>query len=590
MYVKLSVSLCFCLFVLIGSAQVMDDFSDGDLNTNPQWFGDLQDFIINDDKKLQLFADEAGESFIYTEISLGNPQLWETYFRMDFNPSNSNFCRIYLGLDDFDLTNASGYYLECGSSGSEDAIELYQLNEGNKTLLASGTSGAIATDPSMARIQLSYTNGNKIDLLSDFMGGTNYQPEFSESINLDLSQMKYFGLYAKYTSTRVDKFFFDDINIPDFSPPALNELKIIDEQTLFLEFNEALMGAQLDQFSISPLLNISDVVFDVNKPKEVILNLSDKIQSGVEYVLEIISIQDKLGNISDDINETFIFVSTPQPGELKVSEILFDPYIDGEDFLEIYNSSDQILSLENVFLSNIDKEEEVLIISPLLINPGQYLAFTSNLDFLANNYQLLSPENVFEQSIPSFNNSDGNFSIVLKQDGNSIILDSFDYSEDLHFELLTDTEGVSLERLNFDESSDNLANWHSASAAAGYATPGYANSNGFVTNVIEGMFSLQNTTFSPNGDSEDDLLILNYTTSKAGFVADIDIFDAYGRPVRKLERSLLLSTNGFVNWDGVNEEGHRERIGVYILYISGFHPEGDKFKQKLIFTLADFLD
>ena len=590
MYIKLSASLCFCLFVLIGSTQIMENFSGGELSSNPQWFGDLQDFIINDDNELQLFADEAGESFIYTNISLGNPQLWEAYFRMDFSPSNSNFCRIYLGLDDIDLSNASGYYIECGASGSEDAIELYQLINGNKTLLASGTLGSIATDPSMARIQLSYTNDNTISLMADFAGGTNYQTEFTESFNLDLSQMKYFGIYAKYTSTRVDKCFFDDINIPDFSPPALNKIEIIDVQTLTLDFNEDLIGAEIDQFNISPTLNISSVTFDDGEPQKVTLNLSDNIKSGVEYTLDIFSIQDKLGNIANDISQTFIFVSTPQLGDLKVSEILFDPFIGGEDFIEIYNNSEQILSLENIFLANLDKEEEVLINDPMLIKPGEYLAFTGQLDFLANNYQLLTPENVYEQSIPSFNNTDGNFSIVLKQDGESIILDSFYYSEDLHFELLSDTEGVSLERLNFDESSDNLSNWHSASAAAGFATPGYENSNRFEAANIEGIFSLQSTTFSPNGDSEDDLLILNYQTMKAGFIADIDIFDAYGRPVKKLERSLLLSVNGFVQWDGINNEGNRERVGVYILYISGFHPDGDKIEQKLAFTLADFLD
>jgi hypothetical protein len=427
-------------------------------------------------------------------------------------------------------------------------------------------------------------------LLADFTGGTNFQPEFSESINLDLSQMKYFGIYTKYTSTRVDKFFFDDINVPDFSPPSLSQLEIVEEKTIALCFNEDLMGVAADQFSINPLLNISSIVFDDNDAQKVILNLEDNIGSGIEYTLSIIAIQDKLGNIADDISETFIFVSTPKPGDLKVSEILFDPFIGGEDFVEIYNHSDQILSLENIYLANLDKEEESLITEPLIIMPGQHLAYTSNYDFLENNYQIISPENVFEQSIPSFNNADGNFSIVLKNNENSIVLDSFDYEEDLHFELLSDTEGVSLERLNYDENSENTGNWHSASEASGFATPGYENSNSFEAGIIDGMFSLQNTTFSPNGDSEDDLLILNYETTKPGFISDIDIFDAHGRPVKKLERSLLLSVKGFVQWDGINEEGNRERVGVYILYITGFHPDGDKFEQKLAFTLADFLD
>ena len=224
----------------------MDDFSDGNLTSNPAWFGDVQDFTINEDGELQLFADDAGESFIYTEVSLGNPQLWECLFRMEFNPSSSNFCRIYLGLDDIDISTANGYYLECGTSGSDDAIELYQLINGNKTLLASGSPGAIALDPAMARVQFSLTNENNISLLADYNGTTNYEMEFSFEQNIDLSTLRYFGFYAKYTSTRKDKFFFDDVNIPDFAPPSISSLSILDPQTISLQFNEALMNVDAD--------------------------------------------------------------------------------------------------------------------------------------------------------------------------------------------------------------------------------------------------------------------------------------------------------------------------------------------------------
>lgn len=590
MYIKIFLALFFSLLSVSSYCQFDEDFSDGELTSNPTWQGDLQDFIINDNNELQLFAEEAGESFLFTDISLGSPQLWEIYLRMDFSPSSSNFCRIYLGLDSPELSSASGYYLEFGQSGSEDAIELYQLDKGAKSLISTGSIASIANDPAQARIQFSYTNDNTINCKADFNGSNNYLEEFTETLVLDLSTLKYFGIYTKYTSTRVDKFFFDDISIPDFSAPSLSDLEVLDQNTILLCFNEDLTNAEIDQFSISPELNIASLTFDPLNAKKVELQLSDPIVSGIEYVLNIHSIQDLIGNIADDINQSFIFVSEASINDLKVSEILFDPLMGGEDFVEIYNSSDQVLSLENIQLANLDKEEVVNIQAPSFIAPGQYLAFTSNKDFLNDQYNLLEPQNVFEQAIPSFNNADGNFSVLLVGENQTTTIDSFDYQEDYHFVLLNDTEGVSLERISYEESSQNIDNWHSASVASGNATPGYENSN--FTDLIapQSMFELQNKTFSPNGDSDNDLLILNYQSTKPGFIVDINIFDASGRPVKNLARSLFLSARGFIQWDGINEEGERERIGVYILNISGFHPDGDKVNERLLFTLADFLD
>jgi hypothetical protein len=53
----------------------------------------------------------------------------------------------------------------------------------------------------------------------------------------------------------------------------------------------------------------------------------------------------------------------------------------------------------------------------------------------------------------------------------SLIIDAFDYDEGLHFSLLENKRGVSLERLSFDQPTQSSGNWHSAAESAGYATP-----------------------------------------------------------------------------------------------------------------------
>jgi hypothetical protein len=75
--------------------------------------------------------------------------------------------------------------------------------------------------------------------------------------------------------------------------------------------------------------------------------------------------------------------------------------------------------------------------------------------------------------LPSFPDDQGS---VLLLDAQGKELDMFSYKDDYHFPLLSNREGVSLERIDPASPSQNPANWHSASTDAGYGTPGYVNS------------------------------------------------------------------------------------------------------------------
>ena len=70
----------------------------------------------------------------------------------------------------------------------------------------------------------------------------------------------------------------------------------------------------------------------------------------------------------------------------------------------------------------------------------------------------------------------------------------------------------------------------------------------------------------------------------------MNIYDINGRLIKNLDQSLLPSSKGFVQWDGITNEGRLANVGIYVLYISGFHPEGNIIDQKLPFVVADFLD
>src|SRR5690606_32885285 len=75
--------------------------------------------------QLQLNATSAGISYISTPSQSINNAQWEIYLEMDFNPSSSNYARIYLVSDEQDLSSAlNGYFVMVG--GTQDEISLYK--------------------------------------------------------------------------------------------------------------------------------------------------------------------------------------------------------------------------------------------------------------------------------------------------------------------------------------------------------------------------------------------------------------------------------------------------------------------------------
>jgi hypothetical protein len=256
------------------------------------------------------------------------------------------------------------------------------------------------------------------------------------------------------------------------------------------------------------------------------------------------------------------------------------------DYIEIMNVSDKLLNLEGVKIVNADKQDESTIEGDILLEPGDIIAISEDTsstieDYLPTDYYLI------KNNLPAFNLDMGNVSIALPND---TILDSFDYTEDIHFALIDDTEGVSLERISFEVATNDGRNWQSASQNSRFATPGYENSGALVINPTDDMFTIATETFSPNQDGDQDVMILNYNLDKSGFVANISVYDAAGFKIQDLSRNEFLSTQGIITWDGTDADGNISDLGIYVLVGSIFHPDGEVFEFKKTTVLAGFID
>ena len=577
------------------SAQLVDDFSDGDFTNGPSWTGDTDDFVVNINGELQLMAPEAGESSLFTTLSYPDTIQLDMTFRLEMSPSSSNFGLIYLGLDDLDPSVANGYYLQIGESGSNDAIKLYRLDNGSEILLATASDGAIASDPAQARISVTIHPDGLWSFSTDYgLSGFN-ELEFEVMDDThSFNGLNIFGIYCEYTETRKENFFYDDISIMKFEQdetgPLLTNLSVTGDKTILLSFNEkidAVTAENLDNYIVdqglgSPSGAISDGV-------RVFLTFDNTFLSGTPYQLAILNIEDENGNAIIPIAEPFIVTVFPNIGDLAISEILSDPYSGGSDFVEIFNKSDKYLNLNGLIISNLAKDEQKSIDQDIDLLPGEYLCFTEDKEFLISTYPTHNADQIVEVDLPSFNNDSGNVSLS-HSSASTDYIDQFDYDEGLHFELLDDTEVVSLERISLTADTQSEDNWHSASTIAGFATPGMVNSNALPTVISDGEFELVEKVFSPNSDGDNDFLIINYKLDKPGYVANVKVFDDEGFEIDQIVSNGLLATEGLITWNGTTSEGSISQIGLYIIIAELFHSDGEIKNFKKVCVLADFIE
>ena len=589
---------CFVAFLFALSfpcfSQWSHDFSTNDLS---DWSGDVGDFIVNDNDQLQLNAAEAGNAFIYRSSDIDFDTLSiELYHMLDFAPSGSNRSRIYLAMDDQDPLNTKGYFIEIGESGSSDGLKFFYIDNGSEELIASGSMGALAAEPAIVRLSIDVfpnglwsvkTNYEGDDFLTLEMEFMNDQFSFKES--------NFFGLACKFSASRVDKFFYDDLSfqpyVRDIIPPEVTNVLPINSSVLDVTFSEPVLetnAINTSNYSVNNNLGNPISIAKIGAlGNQFQLEFNESFDASKEYQLTVSGISDLSDNEMVEQIVPFLFAGEPEIGDLFLSEILFDPYVGGEDFVEIYNGSNKNIDLMGLTIRNDQKEESQTIFNSVILPSGSYVALTKDVDFLFQEYKPEQDAMITSQDLPAFNNDEGNVMLI---NASGIVLDSFNYNEDQHFQLIDDVEGVSLERVSFEVETNNDRNWQSAAKNVRYATPGYKNSNAVPSVSGEENFEILKESFSPNEDGNDDQMILAYNLEKSGYLANINVYDAAGFKVKELSNNELLGVQGIITWDGTNNDNQISDLGIYIIVGNAFHSDGEKLNFKLTTVLADFID
>ena len=379
----------------------------------------------------------------------------------------------------------------------------------------------------------------------------------------------------------------------DKNSPKLLRAFAIDNLNITLVFDEpldSLKGATANNYTISDGIGVPQSAISVAPVFDrVNLKLNTPLAVNKVYTIIAANVTDCAGNTIGPKNTTRVGLSSVADSfDVVINEILFNPKSNGTDYVEVYNRSQKIIDAKQLYITNRNSTGVISSIQQLsaesiLLFPGDFLVITEDIQLVMQQYVTTNPDAFIQISnMPSFNDDKGDV-IILNAQGK--IVDEVVYSDKWHFALIANTEGVSLERIDYNTASVQ-SNFHSAATSVGYGTPGYKNSQFRIDQQAQGEITVTPEIFSPDNDGMDDFAIINYNFPSPGYVANITIFDASGRLVRYLQKNALSGIKGSYIWDGLGEKQQKLAQGIYIIYTEIFNTDGKKKKFKNTIVLA----
>ncbi|MFO7829390.1 MAG: gliding motility-associated C-terminal domain-containing protein, partial [Bacteroidales bacterium] len=387
-----------------------------------------------------------------------------------------------------------------------------------------------------------------------------------------------------------------DSDNPDFESPYLLRAAVTDENTVQLFFSESIHPKTAiikENYRVDHGFENPDSVEIITpENKSALLSFAQPFEANTIYEVEITGdITDCAGNIISIKNSAqFALPVTPEQYDLVINEILFNPFAGGGDVVAVYNRSDKIFDLYQIYMASYNDDEadynsvEKASGEGYLIFPGDYLVITEKPEIVIGQYYTPNPEGFVQVSaLPPYNNDKGR-AIIMDKNENAI--DNFAYTEDMHFSLLASNKGVSLERINYERPTDDKTNWHSASEVVGFATPAYENSQYNPEISLDEKITIEPEIFSPDNDGYNDVANISFNFDEPGYVANIKIYDARGRLVKYLANNLLLGINQTITWDGLDDKTQKAPMGVYVVLIELFDLDGNIKQYKKTVVVA----
>ncbi len=425
---------------------------------NVIWQGDTS-FFTKTDKGVQSAGERKnGHLTLWTSRDLTTNTNWEWKIHMDFNPSSSNYARLYLISDKpLDDPALNGFYLKVG--GSLDAIDLYYQEGSRHTPLISGISGFVSQEQVNVSIKVDLFQNRYWRVRADSTGNTSYVLQGEAEIPCPI-QSGYQGFTFIHTSTRADKFILERMSS---HPSDLSILKARNnsDTELMVILSERL-----------PYLHPSNIMINGLIPDEAYFQNDTIIIRGSTRFIEgdntlIISLPES------DIHMSYIFffTYTLPYASIIINEIMSIPSasmgLPDYEYIELLNRSDTPIQLFSFSFS--DRQTTGIIRDSVTLAPDSLLILCP-LEAVAGFKQYGSAVGIHPW--PSLNND--NDDLFLKTPTGQIVF-SVSYSRDWHTDKKYASGGYALEMIDSRELCLERNNWATSRAPSG-GTPGMVNS------------------------------------------------------------------------------------------------------------------
>lgn len=262
--------------------------------------------------------------------------------------------------------------------------------------------------------------------------------------------------------------------LQDNTPPRVTSATLRNEREIEVQFSELITAETIRQTASYTLTQGAQIrEIQVVNRRQVRLLLAQPLNPALTYRLQISNLRDCAGNLLTPFAQNLGIGRNPRRGELLITEILADETpkvgLPLAEFIEIYNNSDDLISLQNVQLSD---DNATVRLPNVFLSPRQYavLCATSRVDsFLLHRPE---PQRVIGvTSFPSLSNTGERLALSV----NGLVLHEVNYRADWYTDPVKRNGGWSLEMIDTENLCSESENW-TASVHPSGGTPGQPNS------------------------------------------------------------------------------------------------------------------
>jgi len=237
---------------------------------------------------------------------------------------------------------------------------------------------------------------------------------------------------------------------------------------------------------------------------------------------------------------------------LIINEFMPVPYIGQTEWVEVYNRSERVVDIQGWQISDNSLSGKTWIDSSMKIEPNEYLLLSEEPEINACAWDCLI---IPVAGFPTLNNSEDRVVIF---DPRGLGMDAVSYDA---FSALV--EGRSRERIRTIGAGSGSDNWGLCINESG-STPGYENSLHLTALSQQLDIELDPNPFTPNGDGQQDELIIRYELPVEQALMSVMIYDMAGRKIAEPVQIRAIAHRGQVSWDGMTSYGGIATTGLYI--------------------------